>query len=168
MAFFDAAVVKVDKVFYGIAGVTLVGMVLLTLADVILRNFGFPIFGSMELIQFGGCIVFGFSLAYASYEKAMVQVDIVTAKLSPKARRLVDSATRAIAFLFILFVGANFVIYGFDTIKSGEVTSAFRFPMGPFCFALAICFFMLSLTILVDFIRTVRGEEIPQDEKEAK
>jgi TRAP-type C4-dicarboxylate transport system permease small subunit len=156
---FSKAIINVDKILYVIAGVTLVVMVLVTLCDVILRNFGHPITGSMEIIQYGGSIVFGFSLPYATYLGAMVQVDIVTEKLKPGPKRIVSIATRVVAFLFLLFVAYNFFGYGQDARKSGEVTASFRIPTYPFIYAMALCFVFHSLTVVVDLIRTIRKEK---------
>ena len=64
-----AGIRKVDGLLYIVAGVVLVTLVLVTLVDVILRNFGYPITGSMEIIQYGGAIVFGFSVPFATYLK---------------------------------------------------------------------------------------------------
>ena len=79
-----AAVLKGDMILYSIAGAVLAFMIVLTLCDVILRNLGHPITGSMEIIQYGGSIVFGFSIPYATWIGAQVLVDLVTQKLSPK------------------------------------------------------------------------------------
>jgi TRAP-type C4-dicarboxylate transport system permease small subunit len=156
---FNDGIIKIDKVMYVIAGSTLVAMVLVTLCDVVLRNFGHPITGSMEIIQYGGSIVFGFSLPYATYLRAMVQVDILTEKLKPGPKRLLSIVTRIIALLFLLFVAYNFFGYGQDARKAGEVTASFRVPTYPFIYALSLCFVFHSLTVVVDLIRTIRKEK---------
>ena len=85
-----AAVVKGDIVLYSIAGTVLAFMIILTLCDVILRNFGHPITGSMEIIQYGGSIVFGFSIPYATWIGAQVIVDLITQKLNPRNQKMVE------------------------------------------------------------------------------
>jgi TRAP-type C4-dicarboxylate transport system permease small subunit len=69
-------------------------MIVLTLFDVILRNLGHPITGSMEFIQYGGSIVFGFSIPYGTMLGAQVIVDIITEKLSPEKKRVINVITR--------------------------------------------------------------------------
>ena len=86
---FMSGIVNVDKSLYVIAGLVLACMIVLTLFDVILRNFGHPITGSMEFIQYGGAIVFGFSIPYGTLLGAQVIVDMVTQKLSPGKKRVV-------------------------------------------------------------------------------
>jgi len=63
-------------------------MIILTFFDVILRNLGHPITGSMEFIQYGGSIVFGFSIPYGTMLGLPGHcLMLVTAKLSPEKKR---------------------------------------------------------------------------------
>ena len=99
---FVAGIANIDKLLYIIAGSVLACMIILTLCDVILRNFGHPITGSMEFIQYGGCIVFGFSVPYGTMLGCQVIVDIVTEKLSPGKKRIIEIITRCIGIHNIL------------------------------------------------------------------
>ncbi len=148
-------IIKVDRVLYVIAGVTLAFMVLLTLADVILRNFGHPITGSMEIIQYGGSVVFGFSICYATFMSAQVRVDIITSKLKPRAKRILDIITRLVGIVFFLFVSYNFFLYAGDMRHSGEVTASFRLPFYPLIYALSFSFLFQGLTVLVDLVGVI-------------
>lgn len=154
-----AAVLKVDIMLYSIAGVVLAFMILLTLTDVILRNLGHPITGSMEIIQYGGSIVFGFSIPYATWIGAQVLVDLVTKKLGLKNRRRIEVATRGIGVILFLFIACSFFVYGVDVKRTGELTASFKIPYYPFCFAISLSFLFQSLTVLCDLIKTLRGEK---------
>jgi len=154
-----AAVLKGDTILYAIAGGVLAVMIVLTLCDVILRNLGHPITGSMEIIQYGGSIVFGFSIPYATWIGAQVLVDLVTQKLGPKNRRRVESVTRTIGMVMFLFIAYNFFMYALDVRQTGELTASFKIPYYPFCFAISLSFLFQSLTIFCDLIKTLRGEQ---------
>ncbi len=162
-----SAILKTDIVLYVMAGCVLVCLVLLTLADVILRNFGHPITGSMEVIQFGGCFVFGFSVPYATFLKAQVRVDLVLEKLRPSLQRAMNAATRIVGILVFLFVAYNFYLYGLDIKKTGEVTASFRFPYYPLVFGLAFSFLLQSLTVLYDLVETLRDGKGGKEEVKA-
>jgi len=164
---FMAAIKKTDVFLYVLAGSILVFLVLMTLADVILRNFGHPITGSMEIIQFGGCMVFGFSVPYATFLKAQVQVDLVTEKLKPSLKKKVDVVTRIVGILIFLFVAYNFYVYGMDVKRTGETTSSFKLPYYPLTFGLAFSFLLQSLTVFYDLIETLRGESAEKEEGQA-
>jgi TRAP-type C4-dicarboxylate transport system permease small subunit len=156
---FMAGIVKVDRSLYVVAGIVLACMILLTLCDVILRNLGHPITGSMEIIQYGGCIVFGFSIPYGTLLGAQVIVDMFTEKLGPGKKRAVKIVTRCIGVLLFLFVAYNFFIYGMEVRHTGERTASFKIPYYPFSFALSLSFLAQSFTVFRDLIKTVKGAE---------
>ncbi len=154
---FIAGIANFDKSLYVVAGVVLACMIILTLCDVILRNFGHPITGSMEFIQYGGAIVFGFSIPYGTMLGAQVIVDILTEKLGPRRKRMINIITRSIGIIIFLFVSYNFFVYGIDVRKTGERTASFKIPYFPFAFALSFSFLLQSFTIFGDLIKKVKG-----------
>ena len=156
---FIEGVAKADRALYAIAGSVLACMIILTFFDVVLRNFGHPITGSMEIIQYGGCIVFGFAIPYGTMLGCQVIVDIVTNKLSPGKKRVIQIITRCIGIIIFLFIAYNFVVYGIDVSKTGERTASFKIPYYPFSFALAFSFLLQSFTIVCDLIKTVKGAD---------
>ncbi len=156
---FIAAITNFDKSLYVVAGLVLACMIILTLFDVILRNFGHPITGSMEFIQYGGAIVFGFSIPYGTLLGAQVIVDIVTEKLGPRRKRTITVITRCIGIIIFLFVAYNFFVYGIDVQKTGERTASFKIPYYPFAFALSLSFLLQSFTVFCDLIKAVKGED---------
>jgi TRAP-type C4-dicarboxylate transport system permease small subunit len=154
---FMAGIVNFDKSLYVVAGGVLACMIVLTFFDVILRNFGHPITGSMEIIQYGGCIVFAFSIPYGTLLGAQVIVDIATEKLSPGKKRAIEIVTRCIGVLLFLFIAYHFFKYGMDVSHTGERTASFKIPYYPFSFALSLSFLMQSFTIFRDLIKKVKG-----------
>ena len=156
---FIASIAAIDKSLYVIAGVVLACMIVLTFFDVILRNFGHPITGSMEFIQYGGAIVFGFSIPYGTMLGAQVIVDVLTDKLSPGKKRVINVITRCVGILIFLFIAYNFSLYGLDAKRTGERTASFKIPYYPFAFALSFSFLLQSFTILCDLIKTVKGAD---------
>jgi TRAP-type C4-dicarboxylate transport system permease small subunit len=156
---FITGIANVDKSLYVIAGVVLACMIILTFFDVILRNLGRPITGSMEFIQYGGSIVFGFSIPYGTMLGAQIIVDMVTEKFSPGKKRVINIITRCIGILIFLFVAYNFTLYGLDARRTGERTASFKIPYYPFAFALSFSFLLQSLTIFCDLVRTAKGAD---------
>jgi len=156
---FITGIANFDKSLYVFAGVVLACMIILTLFDVILRNFGHPITGSMEFIQYGGAIVFGFSIPYGTMLGAQVIVDIITEKLSPRRKRMINILTRCIGIIIFLFVAYNFLLYGIDVQKTGERTASFKIPYYPFAFALSFSFLLQSFTIFCDLLKAIKGAD---------
>jgi len=128
-----AAVLKGDTILYTIAGVVLAFMIVLTLCDVILRNLGHPITGSMEIIQYGGSIVFGFH-PLCHLDRAQIVVDLITLKLDPENQKKVKAITRAAGIIIFLFIAYNFFMYALDVRRTGELTASFKILTIPlFC-----------------------------------
>ena len=90
---------------------------------------------------------------------AQVIVDIVTEKLSPGKKRIIEIITRCIGILIFLFVAYNFYVYGIDVMKTGERTASFKVPYYPFAFALSFSFLLQTLTVFCDLIKKVKGAD---------
>jgi len=157
MKSFTGAIAIINKTLYVIAGIVLSCMVMLTFIDVILRNFGHPITGSMEFIQYGGCIVFSFSVPFGTMLGAQVIVDLIIERIDPRKKRIINIITRCIGIMIFLFIAYNFLTYGIDVRKTGERTASFKIPYYPFAFALSFSFLMQSFTIFCDLIKKVKG-----------
>ena len=155
---FVTAIFKVDVTFHIIAGSVLAFMMIVTLLDVFMRNIGHPIVGSMEIISFCGSVVIGFAIPYSSWKKAHVYVDMLVDKLSPRNRMIMDAVTRCMGMALFLFISYNFVLYGLDLRRTGEVSASFRLPYYPVAYGLALSCFLQAVTLFTDLIRTVKGE----------
>ena len=139
-----AGIIRVDILLYIIAGSLLCCMVILTLFDVILRNFGHPITGSMEIMQYAGCIVFSFSVPYATWMKVQIYVDLIVDKLTPDKKKIINIITRIIGSALFFFIAYNCFLYAVDVGKTGECTAYFRIPICPFAYIISFTFLQTS------------------------
>ena len=71
-----------SRLMYWIAGLALAGIVFLTVADVILREFKLPIVGTYEIVSLLGAIVIGFAIPQTSLERGHVLMDFLTERLA--------------------------------------------------------------------------------------
>jgi TRAP-type C4-dicarboxylate transport system permease small subunit len=148
-------VLKADFFFFTIAGTALCIMMLVTLTDVLMRSMGRPIVGSVEIISFLGTIVVGFSIPYTSWTKGHIFVDLVTEKLSPSPKKILQVVTRLIGIILFILVAYNFVLYGLDLMRSNQVSGAFKLPLYPLAFGLsASCCFQVA-TMVCDLVNTI-------------
>jgi TRAP-type C4-dicarboxylate transport system permease small subunit len=152
-------VLNIDKLMYIIASIILACMVIITLFDVVLRNFGHPVTGSVEIIQYGGLLVFSLSVPYATYLGAQVIVDILTEKLNNKNQKKLSYITRLTGIAIFLFIACNSFKYGWDVRKTCECTPYFRIPLYPFAFIVSLTFIFQSFTIFLDLIKKITGEK---------
>lgn len=156
---FMKLVVTADYALFAVAGLGLGVMMAVTLADVVMRYFGRPIVGSMEIVCFSSAVIIGFAIPYTSWTKGHIIVDFLLEKLSPKSVRFLQIITRCMGIALFLFAGYNFVLYGLDLMRTGEVTPGFRIPYYPITFGLAVSCFLQSITLLCDLLTTVAVRE---------
>jgi len=153
---FMTAIFKVDVVLYSVAGLVLAFMMLVTLTDVIMRNMGRPIVGTLEIISFCGSVVVGFAIPYASWAKVHVFVDFLVEKLSPRNRKIMEVITRCMGIALFAFISYNFILYGLDLRRTHEVSPSFRLPYYPIPFGLSFSCFLQSVTLVADLLKTIK------------
>jgi TRAP-type C4-dicarboxylate transport system permease small subunit len=141
-------VLKADISLFFIAGVALILMMAITLADVAMRTIGKPIIGSVELISFLGALVIGLAIPYTTWTKGHIIVDLVLDWLSPTSRKVLQSVTRIVGIILFILAGYNFILMGLDLKASHTTSGAFKLPLYPIAFGLAIsCLFQIATLI---------------------
>ncbi len=143
-----------------VGGVALVLMMLLTISDVILREFRRPIVGTYELVGYLAVAVLGFSIPYTTSIRSHVVVDFFVKKLSAKVQHLLLVVTRCAGILLFSFMGYDLVLMGRDYCRSGEVSPTLQFPFYPFIFAIGVCCFLQSFTQLTHVIALVGRKKV--------
>lgn len=155
---FMTLILKADFGLFTISGVALVIMMAVTLVDVVMRSFGRPIVGSVELISFFGALAIGFAIPYTSWTKGHILVDFVLEKLSSRSRTIMLCVTRLVGIALFLLAGYNFILFGLDMLRSNQVSGAFKLPLYPVAFGLALSCFLQTATLCCDFYRVIQGD----------
>ncbi len=139
-----------------IGGVCLVGMMGLTCLDVLLRKMGHPIFGSLDIVGFMALIVLAGAMPYTHQQKGHVGVSLLVQRLSPRKQAIVDAVTSLVSLVLFALVSWQMWLYAKELYIKGDVSMAIQWPKYPFIYIVSVCFAVLCLTILVDFLQLVR------------
>lgn len=142
-----------------IAGTTLVFVMLLTVLDVILRYFGYPIIGVYDLVALGGGIVIGFSMPLAAERKVHVFMEMALQANSRTGKRVLRLVTRLIVFGISFLVAWNLIRLGLGFRETGEVSLTIKIVYYPIALGLGVCFFIQMLVILVEILEGFSGTE---------
>lgn len=135
----------------------LVGMMMLTVADVIGRKFGHPIFGSVELVGFMATLAVAFALPYTHQVRAHIGVEVLVQMLSPKTQTIIELCTHIVSLVLFVIVAWQMFLYA-DTIqKSGTVSMSLQLPEYIIIYAVAWCFLVFSLVILKDIFANIQS-----------
>ena len=143
------------KLLFGIAGVTLVGMVLLTCTNVFLRCVWIPIKGVYEFMGFFSAIVTAFALGYTQMKRGHVGIDILVNQFSPWTRRILNGINYLICMVFFALAGWQIAVWGTTIWRTGEVTETLRIIFYPFIYGVALGCIILSLVFLVDLLKVL-------------
>jgi len=141
-----------------IAGISLTFLMLLTIADVILRGFRSPVPGTFEMVAFAGAVVIGFSLPRTSWLRAHIFVDFFILKFSQKGRDVFNITTRCMVIILFFLIGWNLIKFGIDLQKSGEVSLTLQMPFYPIAYGVGVCCFIQCLVMVCDIVKISGGK----------
>lgn len=150
-----------------VAGVALVGMMFVTIFDVLLRNFGnnfdalrdFRFYGSIEMVRYLFLVAMAGTMPWG-VEKSQVVVELFTQKLSESTRCRIDSF-----FLlgFTVFGAAlAYSLWGSATHSwtTGETTPDLGLPLAWPRYIAALCMGLMALRALFLSIQGMRRGEL--------
>jgi TRAP-type C4-dicarboxylate transport system permease small subunit len=149
---------KLSKFMSVIAGCALTFIMLLTVADVVLRLFGHPIVGTFELVSFGGAVAIGFAIPITSWVRGHIYVDFFLTKFSPGLRRAFNLATRLGSIAIFVLIGWQLLVLAGDFYTSGEVSLTRHIPFYPITYGMGICAFIQCLVLIGDIIKIFGGD----------
>jgi TRAP-type C4-dicarboxylate transport system permease small subunit len=144
---------RISKTLSFVAGIALTFMMLLTVADVLLRAGGHPIIGTYEIVALFLALVIGFGIPQVSMDRGHVYMEFLLEKLSRKGRNVMNMLTRTLCLLLFAFIGYNLLSVGAVYKASGEVTSTIKLPFYPVAYGVAICCFLECIVFLFDIYR---------------
>jgi TRAP-type C4-dicarboxylate transport system permease small subunit len=141
-----------------IAGISLTFLMLLTIADVVLRSFKRPVPGTYEVVALAGAVVIGFSMPLTSWLRGHIFVDFFILKFSQKGRDIFNIATRCLVILLFFLIGWNMIKYAMDLQKSGEVSLTLQMPFYPVAYGVGVCCFVQCLVLVCDIVKISGGK----------
>jgi TRAP-type C4-dicarboxylate transport system permease small subunit len=155
---FLAAVRGVSSALAAVAGGSLTFLMLLTIADVVLRLLGRPIVGTYELVAQAGAIAIGLSLPLTSWVRGHIYVDSFVARLPRLPRAALNIATRLLVLGLFVLLGWNLIKYGLDLRSAGEVTPTLRVPFFPVALGVGGSCLIECLVLVADIVKILRNE----------
>ena len=149
---------RTGKVLNYISAATLTAIMLLTVADVLLRAWGRPILGTYEVVSILLAVVIGFSLPKVSLDHGHVFMEFLLDRLSDKGRAIMLTFTRALGILLFLLIGYNLISVANEFRIAGEVTPTIRLPFYPVAYGVGVCCFLECLVLVFDISKIWKGQ----------
>jgi len=150
----------INKLLQIIAGIILIGLILLVCGNIFFRVFLFPIRGTFELVGLLGAVMCGFSLAYTQDQGANIAVDILFKHFSKSIRKALSIINHFVC-IFLFSIGTwKLVLWAIDISKSGEVTETLRIIYYPFILCVAFGFFLLVISFMLSLFMLFKSTDL--------
>ena len=160
MNYLDSINNFLNKILMFVGSVAVLFLMSLATVNVCLRFFlNAPYRGAYELVGFSGAIVIAFALGYTQKRKDHIVVDILTEKFSKPVVKFLDIISYFIMMIFFAMVAWQVLVWGMKIAKSGEVSETLKIMFHPVIFGVSFGFAVFSLTLLIDFLKTIKGRE---------
>jgi C4-dicarboxylate transporter DctQ subunit len=140
------------------AGIALVGMVVLTCADVVGGLFEHPVLGSEEIVGLMGAVVLAFGLPLTHREKGHIGVDLAYRLFPDKMKRIVDIGISVVTGIFFALVAWQSYLYAAEMKKVGLVSPTIQFPVHYVIYGVFVGCLVLSIIIFAELVEQLRGE----------
>lgn len=146
---FTNFVQAISRFLDGIAGICLVGIMLLTVGNIFLRLlWNKPILGAYEYVSTFTAVMIGLALAYCALQNGHIAVDIFVDRLPDRWQKLADGAMNVAALIFWGFACWHLGNYALSTLSSGVVAPTTQVSLFPFILLVAIGVSVLCLVLI--------------------
>ncbi len=142
-----------------LASVLLGVMVFMTCANIILRVFGKPVGGTVEIMAYSSALVTAFALGYAQREKANIPVDFLFQRYPAWLRKVLTCVNCSLVGVFFCLVGWQIAKYAATLRTTGEITETLGIVYYPFTYGVSLGCFVLALVLAIDMLKVVSGRE---------
>lgn len=142
-----------------IAGLSLLGMMLLTCTDVVASFLGYPILGSEEMVALWASVLLAFSLPAAHIARTHVGVDLLYMKFTRPMKKITDIFIKTVSCALFFLIGWQCYQYALELRAAGEVTMTLQFPSYLLIFCVAFALFVKSVVIFFELLAILQAEK---------
>jgi TRAP-type C4-dicarboxylate transport system permease small subunit len=146
---------RLSKSMEIVAGIVLIGVMLLIGLDIVGRIFGQPVPGAYEIVSLAGGLIVGLALPATSRAKGHVSADLLEGKLPEKPRYFLTVITRFIGIAVFLLAGWGMVMMGIRLRGAGEVTAVLALPFYYVAYAIGGAFLIQALVLFSEIFEKV-------------
>ena len=112
-----------------VGGFAVVGIIAVTVVDVVGRQFGHSVKGAYDLVRVLGAIAMGCALPITKAVKGHIAIEYFFQKMGRRGRAATDTAMRLVLLALFGLLAWHFALQGRNFLESGEVTTTLHMPM---------------------------------------
>jgi TRAP-type C4-dicarboxylate transport system permease small subunit len=153
---FEKVVQFITEKMAWISMIAIVGCMALVVTDVIRYNLMHePIPGTHELVELIASVIMSTSIAYVTFVKGHVSVDILVDRFRPRTQAFFDLVNSIIALTFTAWLTVGVFVMGMRNLSYGWVTGVLQIPRAPFMFLIGATLVLTCLVLVMYGIRAV-------------
>ena len=159
MTVLDRVTHLLNRLLVFCGGMFLVGMIVLTCANIASRAVWEPIQGTFELMGYFGAVVTAAALAYTQLNRGHIAVNVLINRFPKKTQRRLNGFNNAACTLFFTMIAWQMVLKAHGFMKTGEVSETLRVVFYPFTYLVAAGCAVLALVFLLDLVKATRARK---------
>lgn len=132
MKFFDRFMSWYTSIMASLAGIIVIAIVLVLMANIILRPFGIPIYGIIDVVQLLLLTLIMASLGFVQSTDSHISVDLITERLPIFVRRWFELAAHVLTFLVTGLLAAVFLYVSITSNAGLDGSGLLPIPVLPF------------------------------------
>ena len=141
----------------------LVLVMLVIVANILMRAWWLPLTGSYELVEILGAVLLSLGVANCAAHKGHVAVSFLVDKMAPRKRAVADLFTNLIFAVIMFYVTWGMIGYAGKMFERGYATTSLKIPLYPVYylvgFGLALLFVVIVSQLLQALLVIFRGGE---------
>ena len=141
-----------------VAGINVLVMMTVTCLDVILRRFGLPIKGAVDIVMVAACLTAVCALPYTTAVKGHVAVEFFFQRLPARLKPFIDGIWRVAVLILFAVMSWHSMIYGIDMLHRNRTTLTLHIPLFWILWLMSFSFAVVSLIKLYNL--THPGKEM--------
>ena len=159
MTGFDRITRFLNRMLVFCGGVFLVGMIVLTCANIASRTVWEPIRGTFELMGYFGAVVTASALAFTQLNRGHIAVNVLINRFSKKTQQRLNAFNNLVCTLFFALVAWQIAVKANGFMQTGEVSETLRVIFYPFTYIVAAGCGVLALVFLADWLQDLRDRK---------
>ncbi len=149
----------INRFLFCLAGLCLMGMVVLACSNMVFRFFGYPIKGTFELMGFLGAMVAGLALSGTQAGKGHIVIAIFQHRFPGWMRKILDVMTSLMCLFFFGLVAWQTWTLAFFIREFEEVSETLHIVYYPFILVVCLGIMALVVQLLMETILFVGSEK---------
>jgi len=151
--FIERMIYPIIRIVYKIGMGIILGMMFLTVVDVIGRKFfDAPITGSYELTEFMLALIVFYSVGYTQIQKGHIAMEAFVSRFPPKAQAVIESIVYCVSLGLVSLMTWQLVAHAKRTWIGNNVSGVLNLPLYPFIMASALGSLLFCIVLFVDFL----------------